>query len=309
MISLTVFKNQYDNETNKKLQFEDWNSLVKMFATLSTRPGKKGGKNSSELISPAKYNEGTTRANANVECWDGWCALDVDEWPCNEDVKSSVDEVIGDYQYLIYSTASSSKEQPKFRLCLPLTQPVPADKIKHFWFALNSEFKGLADKQTKDLSRMFYIPAQYPNAYNFFFENVGEVIDPNKLMDKWEYIEPTGNSFLDSLSPEMREQVMEYKRNQLTNTSYSWTSYLDCPFIPKSMIAEYKATTGTGWYRKMYQIMVAMALNAIEKGYPITEHDIVRTCKTLDNDTGKWYENRPFHIEASRALQYAFSQT
>jgi hypothetical protein len=284
--------------------------MVEMFRGLSQQAGKKGGPDSSVLISPARYKANTTRANDNVEYWARWCALDVDEFECTEDVKSCIDPIVGDYEYVVYSTASSTKDQPKFRLCFPLSEEVRAQDIKHFWFALNSEFKDLAiDRQTKDLSRMFYVPALYPNAYNFFFTNKGHTIYPQKLMAKWEYVEPSGNSFLDSLSPEMRDALIEYRKNQLTNTDYSWSSYEDCPFIPKKMIMDYKMISGTGWYVKMYQIMVAMACNAIEKGYPITEQEIVSVCKQLDNDTGKWYDKRAFTTEAGRALQYAFGQT
>ena len=61
------------------------------------------------------------------------------------------------YRYFCYSTASSSLTNPKFRLVFPLTQWVNKEDIKHFWFALNKEIGDIADAQTKDLSRMYYV--------------------------------------------------------------------------------------------------------------------------------------------------------
>ena len=46
--------------------------------------------------------------------------------------------------------------------------------------------------------------------------------------------------------------------------------------------------------------------NAIKKGYPITAKQIADMCKQFDNDTGKWYENRPMELEADRALEYVY---
>jgi hypothetical protein len=54
----------------------------------------------------------------------------------------------------------------------------------------------------------------------------------------------------------------------------------------------------------MYQIMVALAGNAIQAKYPITAKEIAWMCRELDMDTGNWYENRPLDKEAIRALDY-----
>jgi hypothetical protein len=56
----------------------------------------------------------------------------------------------------------------------------------------------------------------------------------------------------------------------------------------------------------MYQIMVALASNALKNKYPITAQEIAQLCRELDMETGNWYENRPLEIEADRALEYAY---
>lgn len=308
MYKLTMFKNQWDNKTHRVLSFPTWAKFETYFYKLAKEKGQKGGPNSSPLISPATYTPDSTRANKNVICWNSWAAVDVDDYtfssPAN--IEDELADKFGHYHYLCYSTASSRPEHPKFRLVFPLTCNVEADRIKHFWYALNSELGEMGDKQTKDLSRMFYVPADYPGAHNFMFSNQADHIDPDALMAKWSYEEKSGKTFLDRLPDAWKEQIIEHRKSQLENTSIYWTTYEDCPFWPRHLALEYRAITGTGWYRKMYQIMVAVGGNAIKKGYPITAKQIADMCKQFDNDTGKWYENRPMELEADRALEYVY---
>jgi hypothetical protein len=309
MYQLTMFKNQYDNKTHRVLSFPAWDQFEKYFYKLATVKGKKGGPDSSPLISPAVYSSGTTRSNKNVVLWASWCAVDVDDFIFDLASRSLEEELydrFGHFYYLCYSTASSRESHPKFRLVFPLACQVPAERIKHFWWSLNSELGAMGDKQTKDLSRMFYVPADYPNAYNFIFTNTGTFIDPDQLMARWPYSEKTGDSFLDRLPDAWKEQIIEHRKSQLDNTNIYWTGYTDCPFWPKKLSMEYRMINGSGWYRKMYQIMVATAGNAIKKGYPITAKQIAELCKQFDQDTGNWYDNRPMEIEADRALEYVY---
>ena len=297
MIKGTLFKSLYDVATNEAIDFVQFSDFEKVLYKLADIPRKD--KTSAYLMSPASYISGTTRKNDNVTSWGGWCAVDVDDYEGDVDNYS-----VGKYHYVCYSTASSTKENPKFRLVFPLTRPVEREEIKHFWFALNTELGEVGDIQTKDLSRMYYIPGKYANAFNFIFTREGDYIDPQVLMDKHEYIEKGGDTFFDKLPKSMQEALINHTKNSLTNTDIKWTSYRDCPFFPKNLETEYRSITGTGWYYKMYQIMVALAGNAIKSKYPITAKEIAWMCRELDMDTGNWYDKRPMDKEAERALEY-----
>ena len=166
MISFTVFKSIFDNNTDTRVDFDSFEKFEKALYHLSTLSGykaKKGEftKKASPLISPAIYKPGTTRANDNVIEWAGWAAIDVDNHVFEGNLKDELYSRFGSWYYICYSTASSTRDKPKFRLVFPLTSPVPAVSIKHFWYALNAEFGSIGDGQTKDLSRMYYVPAQY----------------------------------------------------------------------------------------------------------------------------------------------------
>ena len=304
MIKYTIFKNIFDNKTDKILEHQDFNSFEKLLYDLSAR--KLKSKKDAVLISPAVYKKDTTRANDNVIEWSEWCCVDVDDFEFEGELKDELLTRFGHLRFVCYSTASSKIDAPKFRLVFPVRSNVPNDKIRKFWFALQSELGELGDKQTKDLSRMYYIPAKYDSAFNFIFSNDGDFIDPDTLIEKYPMPEKANlNSFFDRLPEALQKEVLEYKKNKLDN-NFTWSSYRDCPFWPRQLASEYKSISKTGWYHKMYQIMVAVAGNAIKSKYPINVDEITNLCREFDIDNGNWYEKRPIQKEADRALEYVY---
>jgi len=305
MISLTVFKNIYDNKTNKRIDLSDFDAFEDALYGLSEIERKT--KNDADLISPATYKPDTTRKNDNVLEWTGWCAVDVDDFIFEGDLHDHLVKVFHSYRFVCYSTASSTVDLPKFRLVFPVTKAVRNRDIKAFWYALQTELGDLGDKQTKDLSRMYYIPGKYAGAHNFIFSHRGgDFIDPQVLISKHPMAQKTGTSFIDRLPEAMQKQIIEHRKSKLENTDIHWSSYRDCPFFPKKLENEYRLINNTGWYHKMFQIMVALAGNAIKKEYPISANEISKLCRELDMDTGNWYENRPLDKEADRALEYVY---
>ena len=302
--SLTLFKSIFDNKTQKRMDFTSYTQFERLLFDLAQQ--KREDKKSAPLISPATYVEDTTRANDNVLGWAGWCAVDVDEHVFDGDLEKELIDRYGKWNHIVYSTASSTQEHPKFRIVFPLTVNVPKDKIKHFWFALNKELGDIGDPQTKDLSRMYYVPGKYKDAYNFIFNNFcGVDMDPYEIMAKHDYVERSG-SLLDNLPPEIRKAMLAHRKNEMVNTNVSWSNYKDCPFVNKKMVKEYNEITDTGWYTKMYAIMVSIAGNAIRSKYPITAQEITTLCKEIDFENGNWYKTRPFDKEADRAIEFVY---
>jgi hypothetical protein len=137
--------------------------------------------------------------------------------------------------------------------------------------------------------------------------NSASLLDVDALLAKHAYVDKKpGSSFLERLPDALRDQVASYRKEQMTNTNVHWTGYRDCPFFPKKLAMEYQTINNTGWYYKMYQIMVATAGNATSKQYPITAAEIASLCRELDLENGNWYENRPIEKEADRALEYVY---
>jgi len=302
--SLTLFKSIFDNKTEKRMNFTSYHQFERLLFDLAQQ--KREDKKSAPLISPATYKENTTRANNNVIGWAGWCAVDVDEHVFDGNLEQELLDRYGKWNHVVYSTASSTQEHPKFRIVFPLTIHVPKEKIKHFWFALNKELGDIGDPQTKDLSRMYYVPGKYKDAYNFIYNNFNGVdMNPYEIMSKHDYVERSG-SLINNLPKEIRKQVLAHRKSEMTNTNVSWSNYRDCPFVNKKLVKEYNEITDTGWYTKMYSIMVSIAGNAIRKKYPITAQEITTLCKEIDYENGNWYKSRPFDKEADRAIEFVY---
>ena len=101
----------------------------------------------------------------------------------------------------------------------------------------------------------------------------------------------------------MQQQMLAYKRSQLNNHEFTWTSYRDCPFVSKKALLNYQAMSG-GWYHAMYNLMVSIAGIATFKKYPITASEIETLIRQIDADTGSWYTDRPIRLEAERAIEF-----
>ena len=302
MYSLTLFHNAYDNKTDKRMEFKDWTSFSSFLEQLSLRPLKS--KKDAQLISPAMYELGTTRANRNVVDWGHWACVDVDDYT------GTIDDILTRFKsnnLALYSTASSTIEQPKFRIVFDLDRRVDAEELRHFWYALNKELGDLGDPQTKDSSRMYYIPGDYEGSHSFFHTTSGTPLVVDRLLRTHPYAVPTGNNFLDKLPEEMKDRIIEHRKSSLDQSNVTWTGYLDCPFVPNRMVLEYKSIAGEGWYRYMFKIMTAVACNAVKAKYPITAKEIAQLCREIDNETGGWYDNRPLEREASSAIQFAYA--
>lgn len=318
MYSLTVFKSIFDNKTDTRVDFETFEQFERSLYHLSTLNGYKAKRGertnkASPLISPAVYKEDSTRANANVIEWAGWAALDVDNATFDGELESELARLYPDTYYVCYSTASSTHDTPKFRLVFPLTRAVGSEEIKHFWYALNTEFGMVGDTQTKDLSRMYYVPAQYPNAYNFIFTHrADQYLDVDALLIKHPYnVNTNSNSFIDRLPIEMQKELIAHRQQKLQESKpeFQWTSYSDCPFVNTKLVSEYKSIArldGSGRYSMIYKIMTSIACNAVKRKYPITEYEIVELVRQLDRDTSNRYAKRPLNTEASRAIEFAY---
>lgn len=321
--SLTAFESIFDNKTHRQIHHESWESFEAMLYKMSTVPGyklKKGerkapkGFKASPLITPAIFKDTTTRANDNVIEWSGWAALDIDDHKFEGNLQDELKSKYGNNYFICYSTSSSTSDFPKFRLVFPLKSSVKVTSIKHFWYALNREYGGIADAQTKDLSRMYYVPAKYPNANNFIFSNAGDFINPNALMEKHPYAVTTSTaaSFMDRLPPDVQKKVLAHREELLrgqANYDFEWSSYGDCAFVNKKLINDYKVianTDNSGRYSMIYKIMTSIACNSIKRKYPITANQIAELIRQLDRDTGNRYAKRPLQTEAERALEYAY---
>lgn len=307
---LTVFDNLYDRDTSKLIEARDFDEFESMFYRLSKIEGRKLTKDTprdvktSPLISPAVYlEEGATRSNENVTYWGGWACLDVDDYT------APLEEVFSGfmrYRHICYSTASSRPDKPKFRVVIPLTRYVDASEIRAFWYAFNRELGEYGDGQTKDLSRMYYVPAQYPEASNFIFtHHNGPDMDPDSVMRLHPIPAGTGMNRLYDLHPDLLKNALSQLKGGLKR-DITWTSYRDCPFVSREGVRRYALLT-SGWYTGLYKLMISIAMRAVKRGYDLTPYELETLAREIDADNGGWYGSRALQKESVNALEFALT--
>ena len=317
-MQFTIFKSIKDNKTDKTVELDSFEDFEKLLYQLSEQPVRKPKKGElpqtgdAMLISPAVYKPTTdpdnpiTRANVNVVRWDFAC-LDVDDY---EGPFQNVIESLGSWYFVCYSTASSTKEHPKFRLVFPLQRSVMVDELRHFWYALNKEVLDIGDAQTKDMARMFYVPGQYPNAHNFIFTRPGPIMDPDALMEKHPYDATQDcDDFMARLPTDMQERLLTFRKSQTVKKGQvDWHNVTQCRYVSRKAISSYleAVVADTGKYHGMYKFMVSVAFSAIRDGYDIDKNELSTVARALDREHGNHYEFRPLTKEADRAIEYAY---
>lgn len=316
MYKLTFFKNLYDTDTSSCLEFKSHLKLAEALYEMSKIPYPE--KKAARLMSPAVYKDGEdiTRLNANVDGWGSWAGIDIDKKFDDTSlsfIKRFLRERIGeDIFYLAYSTASSKESHPKFRVILFFDQIIPAEKIKQLWHAINQMIDEALDAQCKDLSRMYYVPGTYKDAFNFFFISRGKgLLNCAELIAKYPSVQQSTvpKSLMESLPPKIQDKIIDQRKKLRTKDNITWNSYEDCPFVNKKLINEYKSMSGidgSGRYAMIYKIMASIAFIAVTKEYPITEYEIINLIMQLDMDTGARYQNRKLDTEAKNAIKYAY---
>lgn len=172
MIPVVVFESKDDN---KPVRHDlSWPTLAERLCNYDERSTKDG-----RAWSPVTYRPGTTRARDNVEEVHA-LVLDID----HADLPS---DLLNGLEYVAHTTFSHTAEDPRWRVVLPLTRSVVAEEWPSFWLRANAYFGGCGDPQTKDRSRIFYLPSCLPGGIHETKQQHGLLLDPASLPDVPQY--------------------------------------------------------------------------------------------------------------------------
>lgn len=119
------------------------------------------------LYSPVTLKAGATnRCNASIDT--------VNAMVLDFDSGESVDDIITKLHPLGFwghTTHSHSDEKPKFRVIIPLTEPVNAEDWRGFWTAFVNDLKLNNDRACCDAARIYYKPSHKVGAvYGDYFD-------------------------------------------------------------------------------------------------------------------------------------------
>lgn len=106
---------------------------------------------------PAKYKPNTTRAAKNVE---SVCCL-VWDYDDGTTIHDAVEPWL-DYALAVHTSFSHSDDAPRFRIVIPLSEPVPGHGWVKFWRFWYDKLEHKPDQACKDPSRLYHFPA-HPN--------------------------------------------------------------------------------------------------------------------------------------------------
>lgn len=277
---------------------------------------EKEKKHHTPLISPAAYAEDSVRANENVLCYGGWFAIDADTGTV------PVEEIVEylralEINFVVYTTTSSKPEHHKYRVVFELDRDVSKDEVRQFWHGASIYFGGISDPQTKDPSRMFYVPRSWIGAHQAFeFEvdgkavNVDEVIALAPEPEPIQPIVPITPRAVKQID-RIREMIMRQGRvagptggKSIPSSATLYSS----PVVNTKFVETYCTLPKGEHHVGLFSFMYSVACRALVLGYEIDANHLIDYAKQLDNiapiktNKARWSRIRS---EAERALAKA----
>jgi RecA-family ATPase len=119
------------------------------------------------LFGPYRFGNEKTRANRNIEAISA-LVFDID----NAQGKSfeEIIELVEDFSGVIHTTWSHTYTEPRYRVCLALTDEVEADNydaVRKNFLEFNSELRRIIDPACSDISRAYYVFSYPPKNAEF----------------------------------------------------------------------------------------------------------------------------------------------
>jgi len=140
-----------------------WEQLATLLTSQRVTVTKK---EAVKLIGPYSLVEGTTRGSDNVtEVHALFVDIDDDGTTPNDATKLLNQRRVA---HVVYSTHSSTRERPKYRVAIPLSEPVPGSRWREFFEAACQLYKLPYDPKTVDPSRIYYLPSSPPDCDSVF---------------------------------------------------------------------------------------------------------------------------------------------
>jgi hypothetical protein len=170
---VSLFNNKFDNKPKEKLFAID--NFIKHLQCPDVRSVKDG-----LLWCPARYRN-DHRAKINV--------IELSILELDIDNGATLAEALDPFKKLGYftlyhTTFSHTQEHHKFRIIVPLSKPIPSDQFIYLYYWANKLVGKVVDPQSKDESRMFYLPSHQPNMpyesgiFGAFFLDWQKIITP-----------------------------------------------------------------------------------------------------------------------------------
>jgi hypothetical protein len=296
-LKCTWFNGKYDAEP--KEFDETWDAICAEWLRLSTIPRTKYEKEETgtvPAICPVSYS-GNRRLKDEALAW-SFAGFDIDHGVTFDEMKDALDHL--GWTYCIHTTTTSMANEHRLRVLLPITRDILAAEYPGVWASFNLFFGGVLDHKTRDISRLFYVPAAWRGSdYRRIEFGHGSPVDIDRIR----------RSFPVEIEPEAPPvDITALRAAILAGKPAGWrclfdpgkvTSLYESPFVSAATLGTFNsARKGSG---RFFSFLVSVALSALYQGYEITVEELV--CLGLQLERRKDAEH-----DAKGALKFASSK-
>ena len=198
----------------------------------------------------------------------------------------------------VFYTTASNTDGTRFRIIIPLLEPVDPETHKAVVAAvcsyLNPGWK--ADASKNNCYSLFYVPGQYANARNEFIRVEGEIFRAESWLQLGEVTSSNGYDVVRAQS-------------EISDTATTWNSSIDCPYVNQEWVEEYLGLTDD-FYNGLYQFMCRVALSALRQEIELTATQLADLARDVEGMSGRTHKSwdiqtRDLEGEGDNALAFA----
>jgi len=299
---ISIFNRVTENQASEceDMTFDEFVDIVSSFSC-----EEFASKEAAPLFASTRFTGGLRRkSNATVS---GLIVLDIDDG-------IQIEEVIGfceqlGVKSLVYTTASHRQDHHKFRVCIPLAEPVPYDEHVACWHAINYTFTGQASDTSKvGCESMFYVPGIYPNAPTQFVFHEGEIFEAKEWINSVNLPAPHP-IFVESDKPTRASgKVRRVKRTSSGNSlSDADLDIYETKLVSEKALNKYLSSSD-GWHQRRYGLMMSITSRARRMGVSVSSDNIVHLFNQVDLLDGGHYQSPKYQREIQNDAAKALAQ-
>lgn len=185
-LTFTYFRSKKDIKSKKKtMTWDDWIGIftrheVRGVPSDASRKQRLEEKKDGPAVILGELNG--SRSKENVVAAHA-IALDIDSISEPELLESM--GRLGQFEYVVYTThrhgSTSARGKPRVRVVLPFLEPVTPEVYPEVWEGLNRLVGGINDPQTKDISRLHFLPSTFDPEVAEAMHHPGKWLAPDDL--------------------------------------------------------------------------------------------------------------------------------
>lgn len=196
ILTFSKFNSRYD--TKSKPETRSWPEWIEIFSKHKIVPADDTNiddlesKKDMECYVFGHIPEGKTHSNAQVKDVNA-LVLDIEGFP-DDQIEEALNK-INKWEYILYSTYKHDAEYlqiknpsavqctTRLRVVLPLLKKTSKKQFDNIWPAFSFLTNKITDPKTKNVSRLYYIPATFDKDIAYFYHNKGQWISFEDLKD------------------------------------------------------------------------------------------------------------------------------